>query len=205
MKTHPLAALDTQARVLSCPRDHALEVVGGDWYRVISGLVRRCAFFSDGRRQIVSFMFPGDLFGFGNAEDGFPISAESVVRGTVVARYPRRAVDRLMASEPAAGEQIRALAFQWMHQTEARLLNVGRMTAAERVGAFLLELAQRSAASGTPDIAVQMSRYDIADYLALSVETVSRTLTRLQEQGAIALPSAHQVRIADREALAAQL
>jgi len=208
MKTHPLAALDDKARVLPYPRDHQIDVTGearGDWYRVMSGLVRRCALFPDGRRQIVSFLFPGDLFGFVQTDDSGLFTAEAVVRGTVLARYPRRAVEELMESDPATGAEIRSMAFQWMHQMEARLLNLGRMTASERVGAFLLELSQRSGATPPAEIALQMSRYDIADYLALSVETVSRTLTRLQQRGAIALHSAHQVRIADREALAVQV
>ena len=208
MKSHPLAAIDAQARVIPCARNRQIDSAGearGDWYRVMSGLVRRCAFFSDGRRQIVSFLFPGDLFGFAHPDDSGLFSAEAVVRGTVLARYPWRAVEQMMASDPAAGAEIRAMAFQWMRQTEARLLNLGRMTAAERVGAFLLELSQRAGAIPPAEFALQMSRYDIADYLALSVETVSRTLTLLQQRGAIALHSGHQVRIADRDALFVQV
>jgi len=208
MNTHPFAALDDQADVNCYKRDDPIGTTGmarGDWYRVMSGLVRRCAFFPDGRRQSLAFLFPGDVLGFGQPGEGGAFAAEAVVRGTLVARYPRRAVERLIESDSAASALIRSLACHSLHQTEARLLNLGRMTASERVGSFLLELAQRSGSASPTEFSVPMSRYDIADYLALSVETVSRTLTQLQHNGAITLRNVHHVRIANREALSAQL
>ena len=84
---------------------------------------------------------------------------------------------------------------------QARVLSLARMTARERVCSFLIEMNGRSPGRRANSVALRMSRCDIADYPALSVETVSRALTDLRLGGAIALPTARQVQIADREAL----
>jgi CRP-like cAMP-binding protein len=81
------------------------------------------------------------------------------------------------------------------------MLLLTHASALQRVSAFVLEMAERSPAHGSGQIALPMSRYDIADYLALSVETVSRAFTQLRQRGAIALAGAHRVRILDWRAL----
>ena len=87
---------------------------------------------------------------------------------------------------------------------QARMLVLGRMTAAEKVGLFLIEMAARSHNSSVERIVLPMSRSDIADYLALSVETVCRALTDLKQSGTIRLSGSHCVTIVDHGALAAR-
>jgi CRP/FNR family nitrogen fixation transcriptional regulator len=88
-----------------------------------------------------------------------------------------------------------------MARLQAQLLIVGRITAPEKVGSFILEMAKRLSAEHGNSVALPMSRYDIADYLAVSVETVSRALTDLKHRGVIKLCGTRIVRIVDRDAL----
>jgi CRP/FNR family nitrogen fixation transcriptional regulator len=119
----------------------------------------------------------------------------------VIARYPRRGVELLADSDPQVGRHIRELTIETAFRMQRRVLILGRASAVEKVGAFLLEMADRSSGANDDAIALPMSRYDIADYLALSAETVSRALTLLNHRAAIRLTSVHSVRIIDRHAL----
>jgi CRP-like cAMP-binding protein len=113
------------------------------WYRVVSGAAPRFLVQSNGRRQIVDFLLPGDFFDFAaQKEQGY--DAEAVMDGTVVACYPRRHVERLADSDPRLGRFIREMAFETISRLEARALLLGRMGALKKVGLFLLELAERS-------------------------------------------------------------
>jgi CRP/FNR family transcriptional regulator, nitrogen fixation regulation protein len=93
------------------------------------------------------------------------------------------------------------LAFEAISRSQARMLILGSRSALQKVGSFLVEMAERSPHGATEVIVLPMSRYDIADYLALSVETVSRALTDLKQRGMIALSGTHEVTIVDRGAL----
>ena len=176
------------------------------WYYIVSGLARKCAVRADGRRQIVDFLLPGDFFGFTVWLEHY-FTVEAVVEGTVVSRYPRRRVEIIADDDPRVGRVIREAAFEAVSRSQARMLILGRMTAPQKVGSFLVEMAERSSErssdDGVPGVVLPMSRYDIADYLAMSVETVSRTLTILRGLGAIALADRHRVRIVDHKALVA--
>jgi CRP-like cAMP-binding protein len=170
------------------------------WYRVVSGAARKCAVMADGRRRIVDFLLPGDLFGFGTRFERL-FSVEVIVDGTMIARYPRRGVEQLAESEPEVGRRIRETAFESIARLQWRMILLGSATALEKVSAFLLEMAERSTVDSVNAIILPMSRYDIADYLAIAVETVSRALTELRRKGAIALGDPRRVRIVDRSAL----
>jgi CRP-like cAMP-binding protein len=172
------------------------------WYYIVSGLARKCAVRADGRRQIVDFLLPGDFFGFTVWLEHY-FTVEAVVEGTVVSRYPRRRVEIIADDDPRVGRVIREAAFEAVSRSQARMLILGRMTARQKVGSFLVEMAERSSDNGVLGVVLPMSRYDIADYLAMSVETVSRTLTILRGLGAIALADRHRVRIVDHKALVA--
>jgi CRP/FNR family nitrogen fixation transcriptional regulator len=124
-----------------------------------------------------------------------------VVERTIVACYPLRRIETLAESEPEIGRWMRQMAFLAASRLETRILLLGRTTAREKVGSFLLEMAQRSSDSVSEGVVLQMSRYDIADYLALSAETVSRALTNLVQRSAIRFVGIHHVRIVDRSAL----
>lgn len=169
------------------------------WYRIVAGMARKSTMLSDGRRRIVDFLLPGDFFGFSiRAERSFDVDA---VVETSVACYPRHRMEMLADSNPEVARRIREKAFESISRLQARLLILGRVTAIEKVSAFLMELVERSSRGGDRVVILQMSRYDIADYLALSVETVSRSLTDLQNRRAIVLLGKHRVQIADPGAL----
>jgi CRP-like cAMP-binding protein len=169
-------------------------------YRIESGAARECALLADGRRQVVGFLMPGDMFGF-CALEVHRFSGEIIVDSTRVARYPRYWIERLAESNPEVARRYRQLALEAIDQLQSRIAMLARPTALEKVSSFLLEMADRSALSSTQLIELPMSRYDIADYLALSVETVSRTLTALRQRRVIALPGARCVSIVDRSRL----
>jgi CRP/FNR family nitrogen fixation transcriptional regulator len=169
------------------------------WYRIVGGMARKSTLLSDGRRRIVDFLLPGDFFGFSARPERY-FDVEAVVE-TSVACYPRQRVEMLADSNVDVARRIREKAFESISRLQSRLLILGRVTAIEKVSAFLMELAERSSRSGSRVVILQMSRYDIADYLALSVETVSRSLTDLQHRRAIVLLGKHRVQITDPGAL----
>jgi CRP-like cAMP-binding protein len=169
-------------------------------YRIESGAARECALLADGRRQVVGFLMAGDMFGF-CAPEVHRFSGEIIVDATVVARYPRHWIERLAESDPEVARRYRQLASEAIDHLQARIAMLARPTALEKVSSFLLEMADRSAFGSKQLIELPMSRYDIADYLALSVETVSRSLTALRRRRVIALPGARRVSIVDRDRL----
>lgn len=170
------------------------------WYRIVTGAARKCALTADGRRQIVDFLVPGDLFGFGERHTHH-FSTEVIIPGTMIARYPRHSAEQLAESDPQVSRWIREMAFESISRLQIRTLILGRTSALARVSAFLLEWTDRCAPSRTTAITLPMSRYDIADYLAMAVETVSRALTVLRVRQVIALRGTRRLRICNREAL----
>src|SRR5262245_27011297 len=152
------------------------EIAGADqsihyWSRLLAGTARQCAYCRDGRRQILAFLLPGDFFGFAVGLR-YRYAVESVSDGTVVARFAVRDIETLFAASPI--EEFSRIALESLSRMQARLLSLGRMTAREKVCSFLLEMNRRSPGRSADSVALPMSRRDIADYLALSVETVSR-------------------------------
>jgi CRP-like cAMP-binding protein len=170
------------------------------WYRVVRGAARKSALSCDGRRHIVDFLMPGDFFGFGFSRARH-FCVESLFPGTVIARYPRVGAERLADSDPQIARTIRELAFESIARLQRRMVILGRSSALERVGAFLLEMADRSRNPANQTVFLPMSRYDIADYVGLAVETVSRALTVLRDRHAIVFRSVRQVFISERSAL----
>ena len=167
------------------------------WFRVISGTVRICKLLPDGRRHIAEFCFPGDSFGLDNAEER-SFSAEAV-GDVIVMRYPRRATDRLLDERPELARRLCDETLRDLAHAQVRMLLLGRMTAAERVASFLIELSERRDAMRA--VEVPMSRSDIADYLGLTIETVCRVLSALKRNGAIDIPSPHRIEFRDRALL----
>jgi CRP-like cAMP-binding protein len=191
----PLDASDCLATTTRYRRGEEVYAPGDPaehWYRVVSGMARKCAVEADGRRQIVDFLLPGDLFGLITRHE-HRFAVEAVADGTEVARYPRGKIERLADFDPRIGRLIREAAFEAISRSQARMLILGRMSALEKVGAFLIEMAERSRAGAPEGIVLSMSRYDIADYLGLAAETVSRTLSDLRQGGAIRLEGTHRV------------
>ena len=200
---HPLQNLDALAVIVPFHRGQEICSQGRSvehWYFLISGAARRCAIRADGRRQIVDLLLPGDFFGlaFGDQSDA---TIEAVAENTVVASYPRPRIEVLADSDPKIARELRDIAFKALSRMQTQLLILGRITALEKVGSFLLEMSARLSNGDTERVALPISRYDIADYLGVSIETVSRALSDLKQRGAIKLLSTRTVSIVHRDVL----
>jgi CRP/FNR family transcriptional regulator, nitrogen fixation regulation protein len=170
------------------------------WYLLVDGAARKCTQIYDGRRQIIDFLLPGDLFGF-DASARREHSVECVVPDTTVIRYQRPQVESLMEEDPQLSRRVREIAFRSIERLQSRMILLGRTRAMERVCGFLLEMAHRGRIEAEGTVALPMSRYDIADYLAIAVETVSRSLTALRAKRVIAFVDTRHFRIVDRRVL----
>jgi len=167
------------------------------FYKVISGVVRVCKFLSDGRRQIAAFHVVGDVFGIELGTER-ELAAEAVNDCTLVV-YRRRSIELLAAKDEAVSRQMFQFAMLNLSQAMGHSLLLGRRGAAEKVAAFLLDWQARSARQDV--IHLPMTRQEIGDYLGLTIETVSRSLSQLERDGVIALPNTRDVRILNADAL----
>ena len=167
------------------------------WYRVVSGAARKYLMRADGRRQIVDIHLPGDFFGF-TSRKRHEFGVQAIADGTLVACYPRHRAEALADTDPAIAREIRRRSFEAIERLQEQTLIVGTMTAQEKVRSFLLYFCNRLADAGEDGVALPISRYDIADMLGISVETVCRAFTDLQEVGAISLHGPRRVRLTQR-------
>ena len=165
-------------------------------YQVISGTVRTYKMLEDGRRQIGGFHLPGDIFGF-EAGETHSSSAEAV-NGAQVLIIKRSAVMLRAERERDLSQQLWDATTRELQRFRNHMLLLIK-TAEERVAGFLLDIARRTAS--TTSIELAMSRQDIADYLGLTIETVSRTFTQLEQSGAIALATSRRIELRNRAAL----
>lgn len=169
-------------------------------YQVIEGAVRSYKLLSDGRRQINAFHLAGDIFGLENGET-HRFTAEAIVETTV--RLTRRASLAHIAENDTmvARDLLNMTAINLQH-AENHMLLLGRKTSLERVAAFLLEMDRRLTAAGI--MALPMCRRDVADYLGLTLETVSRALSILHDKGILGFlgQSQRQIVLLDRPKLA---
>lgn len=204
----PIPRLEPEARggfelsgaVTHFAPDRQLYAEGDDarsFYKVVSGVVRTCRFLSDGRRQIDAFHMEGDVFGFEAGAD-HRMSAEAVSDCTVIA-YRRRGLESMLFHDDRLGNWFFSHAMTTLALAREHSLLLGRGSAAQKIAAFLQEIAKREGNDSTVDL--PMSRQDIADYLGLTIETVSRTLSQLEREGTIALPTARRVMLKDQRAL----
>ena len=174
-------------------RDQALFWEGDEvdgYYRIIDGAVRLCRMMPDGRRQISDFFGPGDLLLI-ELSDSHAFTAEAIV-DSIVCHYPRSIVDALLRSDPRFALELLAFACDRLVSAHHRMAVLGRKTAEERLATFLAGGAKRLT-SKRPVMNLPMPRVDIADYLGLTVETVSRILSRFKRDGIIDLPDTHSV------------
>jgi CRP/FNR family transcriptional regulator, nitrogen fixation regulation protein len=168
------------------------------FYKVVSGVVRTCKFLSDGRRQIEGFHSAGDIFGL-ELGDSHGMSAEAVSDCTIVA-YRWRGLSAAAARNEQMAPQVFHFAMQCLQRAQQHALLLGRRSAAQRVAAFLVEMADDEEPA---TVHLAMTRQDIADYLGLTIETVSRTLSQFERDQLITLPSTRHVVLGDRDALMA--
>jgi CRP/FNR family nitrogen fixation transcriptional regulator len=120
---------------------------------------------------------------------------------TAVLRYPQHQLDHLAHNDLSVAREIRTAAFGLIARLQARTLILCHTTAIEKVAAFLVQMTQRRSCDSADVVALPMSRYDIADYLGIAVETVSRGMTQLRGRGVIALHGRRVVKVTDRGAL----
>jgi len=165
-------------------------------YKVISGTVRTYKVLSDGRRQIGAFYLPGDVFGL-ESGDEHTFSAEAITEAKVLV-VKRSALVALAERDSDVARQLWTLTGQELRRLQDHILLLIK-TAQERVAGFLLEMAERRSSGNA--IELPMSRQDIADYLGLTIETVSRTLTSLENAATIEVPSARRIVLRNRSAL----
>ncbi|MFE1598777.1 helix-turn-helix domain-containing protein [Methylobacterium sp. ID0610] len=160
-------------------------------YRVVSGAVRSYSVLSDGRRQINAFHLRGDIFGL-ETRPAHHQSAEAIVETRVMV-YPRRQFEAIAQGNAHLACELWSMALRQLEHKQAHVLLLGRRSALERVAAFLAEIERRSGEAGW--FALPMTRRDIADYLGLTIETVSRVVTQLEAEGALLRAGARRMRL----------
>lgn len=166
-------------------------------YKVVTGAVRTYKVLTDGRRQIGAFYLPGDVFGL-ETDDTHMFSAEAVGDARILV-VKRSALMSLAARDNEVARELWSMTGQELRRLQDHIVLLIR-TAKERVVGFLLEMAERIP-NGSGHVELPMSRQDIADYLGLTIETVSRTLSDLEDDASIQLASARSIVLRDRRAL----
>jgi len=194
------AALQSIGTVLKFKRNTAVFNEGDaarHVYKVISGAVRTCRVLMDGRRQIADFTLPGDFFGLDwQSEHGFTAEA---IADTVVVSYPRAQLEHAAETQFAVQKLLMSLLSKNLSATQNHVVMLGRQTAQERLAWFLLSIMGRS--NHDTNLDLPMSRLDIADFLGLTIETVSRGISQFKRQQLITVSGSHKVSLKDVAAL----
>lgn len=172
-------------------------------FSVTRGVVRLSKMLPDGRRQITGFLYPGDFLGFAFHEV-YAYSAEAVTP-VRLCRFPRGKLTALFDAHPKLERRMLAFASNELELAQDQMLLLGRKHARERLASFLLKLSERAERQGEPadPIELPMNRTDIADYLGLTIETVSRTFSQLIQRDIIRALTTHRISVKDRDALVA--
>jgi CRP/FNR family nitrogen fixation transcriptional regulator len=176
---------------IACERDREIFGDGepaNNVYKVISGAVRVFRILADGRRQILQFCLPGDIFGI---EMGSDHNATAEAIGDSLILVARRS--HVLGDDPSISRRLWRLAMSDLRRSHDQVLSLGRRSASERLASFLSEMAERLGDEDTVEL--PMSRQDIADYLGLTIETVSRTLTQFRSQRLITIRDCRTIRI----------
>jgi len=165
-------------------------------YKVTKGAVRTYKILNDGRRQIGGFYLPGDIFGL-EVGKTHQLSAEAINHATVMV-IRRSAVVSLAERDCEVARELWKFTGRELHRVQEHMMVLVK-SAQQRVACFLLEMSERLA--NTDALRLPMSRQDIADYLGLTIETVSRTMSQLATEDAIGLVSAREIVLRNRNAL----
>lgn len=205
--------LATLARASSKQKVAAGREVVGDsesverYANILSGVVKLSKALSDGRQQIVGLQFAPDFL-------GRPFRRESAVTAEAatdieLCSFPRAAIERMIAEQPDFEHRLLEQALKELDQAREWMVMLGRKTAGERVASFLLMIARNIDPTADPGrrrvvFDLPLTRADIADFLGLTIETVSRQMTRLRGEGLIRIENNRHVVVEDVEALAAK-
>jgi CRP/FNR family transcriptional regulator len=167
------------------------------FHNITSGFVRLHKSLADGREQVTGFARAGDFLGLA-ADETYGVTATAI--GPVqLCRFPRDRFRKLMHALPALEDRLLAVASHELVIAQERMLLLGRKTARERVASFLLDLAPPCGEAGM--ITLPMTRTDIADFLGLTIETVSRTLNAFRRERRIDMQMPTQISLLDRNGL----
>ena len=172
-------------------------VVEGDprthGFRVLTGAIRQYKALPDGRRQVLDFLVAGECFALFGADD-YAYSVEAIVP-SALARYPRANLEAGFRSNPELALRLLQAASTDLEQAQVHMTEEARFRLFDSVTTFLCSFAQRLGAGPCGRVAFRlpMTRQDMADYLGLTIETVSRTLTRLRQEGLITFDSPQDV------------
>jgi CRP/FNR family transcriptional regulator len=170
-------------------------------FNVTRGAVKIYKLLPDGRRQITGFLLPGDFLGLTHKE-AYAYSAEAL-GPTTLCRFPRRKLEGLLDKMPRLEQRLLGMASHELAAAQDQMMLLGRKSAKERVISFLLMMSASAVRRGKPadPVTLPMNRSDIADYLGLTIETVSRTFTQLRTQKLIELLDEKRVRLLKPAAL----
>lgn len=171
-------------------------------FTLTSGHLRLSRLLADGRRQVIGFLVPGDFLGLAFRET-YVATAEALDAVTLCT-FPRVAFERFLERHPHFERELLARARSELAAAQEQMLVLGRKTARERLATFLIRLAGRAGTESGGPLHLFMSRADIADYLGLTVETVSRTLGTFRREGLVHLEGRSTVHIPDPARLAAE-
>lgn len=165
-------------------------------YRVVSGVVRTSRLMSDGRRQVGDFYYPGDIFGL-EPGDEHRYSAEAL--SDCIVLVLKQSALRAEADAEALARVIWSATARELERAHEHVMLLGRKSAFEKVASFLSDITRRGKGH---DGDLPMSRQDIADYLGLTIETVSRTISKLQSAAIIEFEGCRHFRVRNDAALA---
>jgi CRP/FNR family transcriptional regulator len=172
-------------------------------FTLTSGMLRLSTMLPDGRRQIAGFLIPGDYLGL--ADDEIHSQTAEAVTPSALCAFQVPRMEALMERFPRLKDRLHRMTRSALRQSRDNQMILGRLTPVEKIATFLLVASRRAAENGLPasPVVLPMTRTDIADYLGLTIETVSRSFTKLKNSGLIRLPDPHQVEIADQPGLEA--
>ncbi|QDL92705.1 cyclic nucleotide-binding domain-containing protein [Paroceanicella profunda] len=172
---------------------------------VVEGIVSLSRLMADGRRQMVGLLFPGDFLGRATRETA-PYDAIAVGQVTLC-QFDRRRFETLLRESPALNRRLLDMTLDELDAAREWMVLLGRKTAREKIASFIALTARRSRAPETPEglhIALPLTREAMADYLGLTIETVSRQIGALKRDGLIILIDARHLVIPDLDALGAE-
>jgi CRP/FNR family transcriptional regulator, anaerobic regulatory protein len=167
--------------------------MAGHVFHVLEGCLRISRILQDGRRAILGFGYPGDLLG-ASFRNIYPFTAEAVTP-VRLRRLPRRRFDELLDGDRDLRSLLLAEISSEIVAAQDHIIHLGRTGADERVATFLLDVARRTGADmlAPVDVDVPFGRLDIADYLGLTVETISREISKLKRDGLISTMGSHKI------------
>ena len=197
LSDNELAALSAIGRRRVVPAGQVISWVGDASIfcaNVVSGALKVTATLSDGREQIVGLLFPADFVGQ-LFTDETTLTVTAIV-DTDLCGYSRGAFEAVLGDHPKMERLLLRRTMASLNEARERMLSLGRQSAQERVAGFILDLARRAgvrSADGLLHVSIPVSRGEMADYLGLTIETVSRQLTRLRTNDVIGFANGERI------------